>query len=746
VIGAFVLALVVACGGLTGLPITGVVRDSSGAVVPGASVVVRAPSGQERQTLAGADGHFALDAPGNDGDRLTIIVRAAGFAEQQERVPADVRELTISLKPASLVEAVTVTASRGAIESATPEVASVITAETLASTPAPMLDDQLKSVPGFSLFRRSSSRVANPTTQGVTMRGLSASGASRSLVLVDGVPLNDAFGGWIYWDRVPQAALDRVEIVRGGASELYGANAVGGVIQVLTLAPMRPSLRADAELASRGTPRLSLFGGGGRAGWSGFASGEWQTTDGYVIVEPQLDASRPSANLRGPVDIAADSEYKTVYASGGYQSGAWRAGVRASLFTESRGNGTPLTNNDTNAREIAGDASGAAAGGFWQARAYGGTQNYNQTFSSVTAVNSLRTIEALTQSQHVPSKNAGASAQWTRLVRRTAWSFGVDTARTEGQSDETAFTRNVPTGSSANGGVQWDTGAFGRVSFDAANDVTIVGALRVDRWTSTPINPAASAADATELNPKAGVNWRVSNAVVVHGTVTHAFRAPTLNELFRNFRAGGTNTTANDQLTPETLTGAEGGVTVREGASATRAVLFFNQLNDAITNVTVSTTPTLITRQRRNAGTIHAAGLDVEEEIDLHPAVHLTVGAEYVHSTFVDALEPGLAGNKVSQVPPFGLSAAVRVNAPARVMATGQFRFNASTFDDDKNTLPLSNVKVFDAYVSRSVGHGIQLFGAVENLFDSVYDVGNTPLLTSGLPRTFRAGIRAYFP
>src|SRR5262249_22382233 len=109
-------------------------------------------------------------------------------------------------------------------------------------------------------------------------------------------------------------------------------------------------------------------------------------------------------------------------------------------------------------------------------------------------------------------------------------------------------------------------------------------------------------------------------------------------------------------------------------------------------------------------------------------------------------LEPGLTGNQVSQVPPVGLSASVRITAPAAVMVNGLYRHNASTFDDDKNTLPLSTVNVFDAYASRSFGHGLQVFVAVENLFDSVYDVGNTPLITIGLPRTFRAGVRAFLP
>ena len=740
-----IAALVLLAAMVAGAPVSGVVRDPSGAVVVGASVVVRA-GGEERRTLTGTDGRFTVETPGPASAEVTIVVRAPGFAERQVRATDSGRELDVVLAPATLVEAVTVTGSRNAIASDTPAATSVLTAEALQSTPAPMLDDQLKTVPGFSLFRRSSSRVANPTTQGVTMRGLSASGASRSLVLVDGVPLNDPFGGWIYWDRVPQTALDRVEIVRGGTSDLYGANAVGGVIQVLTLSPSRSALRASAEMASLGTPRLSLYGGGSREGWSGFASGEWQTTDGYVIVKPQTDPAKPSPNLRGPIDIEANSEYKTFYGGGGYQAGAWRAGARVSVFRETRGNGTPLTNNDTSLNEVAGDVSGTAGGGFWQARAYGGSQDYHQSFSAVTAVNGLRTIESLTQTQHVPGRKAGFNGQWTGLFGRTTWTVGADTARTSGTSEETAFSRGVPTGTSANGGVQWNTGAFARASYDAANDVTLVGSLRLDRWTSDPTNPAARSAAATEFSPKAGVNWRASSRIVVHGQVTHAYRAPTLNELFRNFRVGGTLTSANDALTPEALTGVEGGATFHGAGHTLRAVAFFNDLSDAITNVTVSSTPTLITRQRRNAGTVHATGLDLDDGFSVGPRVFATIGAEFVRSRFADALEPGLAGKKVSQVPPVGLSASVRVNAPAAVTVSGIYRYNSTTFDDDKNTLPLSNVNVVDAYVSRSFSHGVQLFGAVENLFDAVYDVGNTPLITIGLPRTFRVGVRAFLP
>ena len=63
---------------------------------------------------------------------------------------------------------------------------------------------------------------------------MSASGASRTLVVADGVPLNDPFGAWVYWDRVPVAALQRVDVIRGGSSDLHGNDALGGVIRLST--------------------------------------------------------------------------------------------------------------------------------------------------------------------------------------------------------------------------------------------------------------------------------------------------------------------------------------------------------------------------------------------------------------------------------------------------------------------------------------------------------------------------------
>ena len=163
------------------------------------------------------------------------------------------------LQPAPLEDKVLVTASRGTERLATAGSMTAVSSAEILNSGAGALDDALRGTPGFSLFRRSSSRVSNPTTQGVTLRGVSGSGASRTLVLADGVPLNDPFGSWVYWNRVPLAAVDRVEIVRGATGDLYGADALGGVVQVLTFAPGHTRLRFTAEGGSLDTQRYSGF-------------------------------------------------------------------------------------------------------------------------------------------------------------------------------------------------------------------------------------------------------------------------------------------------------------------------------------------------------------------------------------------------------------------------------------------------------------------------------------------------------
>src|SRR5262249_20953654 len=121
-------------------------------------------------------------------------------------------------------------------------------------------DDVLRQVPTFSLFRRSSSLSSHPTSQGVSLRGIGPSGVSRTLVLLDDVPFNDPFGGWVYWTRVPLESTDRVEVVDGSASTLYGDYAMGGVINIVTSRPIRRTVEVKPQFGNRGSPKFDFFG------------------------------------------------------------------------------------------------------------------------------------------------------------------------------------------------------------------------------------------------------------------------------------------------------------------------------------------------------------------------------------------------------------------------------------------------------------------------------------------------------
>ena len=163
--------------------------------MPGAAIVVRA-SGREQQTVTGPDGRFTANAPA--AAEVAIIVRAAGFAEARQTIAAGARRvnLDIVVGPATVTEAVTVTATRGERRTGdVPASVSLLAREDIKQSPAMVADDVLRQIPTFSLFRRTSSLASHPTTQGVSLRGIGPSGVSRTLVLLDGVPFNDPFGG-----------------------------------------------------------------------------------------------------------------------------------------------------------------------------------------------------------------------------------------------------------------------------------------------------------------------------------------------------------------------------------------------------------------------------------------------------------------------------------------------------------------------------------------------------------------------
>lgn len=633
--------------------------------------------------------------------------------------------LALAFQIAQVTDEVTVTATRTERRLAdTAASVVVLSQEELESTAAGTVDDALRQVPGFSLFRRSGSRFANPTTQGVSLRGLGASGASRALVLADGIPLNDPFGGWIYWGRVPRISLGRVEVLRGAGSDLYGSAALGGVVQLLRKEPSEPALAVEASYGERQTPEGGLFVAERWGRWGASLGAESFRTGGYIPVEPAA---------RGAVDAPAASRHQAVDLTLERQVGEeGRAFLRGSWFGEERDNGTRLQVNDTTIRQASLGLDGGAGGGWLSLRAWGSDQDYFQTFSAVA---SDRHSETLTREQRVPAESLGGSAQWTRtLGDRHGVVAGFDLREVSGTSDELVFGGPAPRRTRA-GGTQRMGGFFLEDLVSLAPRLSLTLGARLDGWR----NEGEEEREETAFSPRVSLLWKATDLWAWTASGYRGFRAPTLNELYRDFRVGDVLTLANGDLEAERLAGGETGAVFTSPRVTARSVLFWMEVDRSVANVTLSITPGLITRQRRNLGRTRSRGLELEGTARLGGRWTLSGGYLLSEATVESGGE--LEGLRIPQVPEHQASLQLRFVDPGIGTLGLQARWTGDQFDDDRNQFPLESFATVDALLSRPVGR-VEVFLAGENLLDEDYEIGRTPVRTLGPPRSVRVGVR----
>lgn len=649
--------------------------------------------------------------------------------------------------PAAIKEEVIVTAGRSETRLGdTPASITTLSRSETESTAAPTIDDTLRQTVGFSIFRRSSSRNANPTTQGVSLRGVGSSGASRSVILFDGVPLNDPFGGWIQWNRVPIIELESAEVLRGGASGLYGDSGLSGAVNLI---PRRQrdgiSFSSDVFAGSQRTISGSGVLGFGSERWSGSVVASNLHTRGFVPVD---------AAARGPVDSYAGTRNTSFSGRINRRLGASDVFLRPSYFGEVRTNGTGLQTNRTHIRQLAAGGTlktsdNSATRIEW--RAFGGTQVYDQVFS---AINALRTAESLTRVQRVPVQNIGVSGQVSAVFGNHTVVAGGEARNVRGASDEIVYANNAATSLVGAGGRQNIGGGFIQDIFAVGKRLILVGVIRADRWSNyrgqnvtrtLSTNQLATVAypDRTEtaLSPRGSALFRVSNSISLYGGASRSFRSPTLNELYRSFRVGNVLTLSNAELKSETAINLEGGVMFGRGRTFVRSAVFRTAIDGPVANVTISSTPSLITRQRQNAGTTRSLGCELEAERRFD-SFALTAGYVFVDPKVTSfPSNPILAGLEIPQVARHQFTFQFRYS-PEKWMIASQFRASSSQFDDDLNQFRLEPYGQIDLFVSRRIKEKVTIYAAVENVTNSRYSVGKTPIRTVSSPTNLRIGLR----
>jgi len=727
------------------------VVDGSGQGIPGVAVEILGSEGRLlHRTKSAGNGEFSFSVPPGE---VRLRLHHADFdgLEETLQIPTSNQPLVLTLLPPKLHEVMTVTATRTEQPLETvPAAVRVVSQAELQHSPAVTLDDTLRQVPSFSLFRRSSSLVAHPTTQGVSLRGIGPSGVSRTLVLWDGIPLNDPFGGWVYWSQLDKNSLEQIEISPGGGSSLYGSSALGGVIQLLSRTPESNNFELDLQGGSQSTAGGDFLGSYMRGPWSGNFSGSFLHTDGYLIV--------PESS-HGLVDDRAGSVRYTVRAGAFYAPRPGRSAfLQASHFAEDRDNGTSLQRNTTDmTRARIGYRQENGQGSEWQFRGYGLVEKF---FSNFSAISANRRVETLTVDQTVPVRSAGGSAQWTGLLlSRHLVTSGLDWQWVRGNSEELSFASGLPSRFQVAGGSQQVGGIFLQDLFTPANRWFIQLSARVDGWTNYGAerrelqlaNGARSsspfiAQKRGTVNPRAGLSYSVTDDLTIRGSYYHSFRAPTLNELYRGFRVGNVVTNPNDSLGPEKLRGTEAGVDWRLAGHSVRVTGFWNQLENAVANVSVSSLPNLITRRRENVGKIQARGIELEGALRWKNFWSLRGAYMLSDSKIIDfPPNPILESKLLPQVPRHRITASLNYSNPRTLDAFVSARFVGAQFDDDLNQLILGNFMVADIFCSRALRRSLRVYVAAENLFDRRFAVARTPVANIGAPRMVHAGLRLSF-
>jgi len=738
--------------------IDGAVQTADGRTIAGVTLTLRSAEAREAQSLerqatGTQEGKFTFsDLPAG---KYTLRAEAPGFQPVTKEVilseGARIESLQITLQILPVNETVVVSETRTAEQLGDlPAQVTVLSEKDISQTAALTIDDFLKQVPSFSLFRRSSSLVSHPTTQGVSLRGIGASGVSRTLVLLDGVPFNDPVGSWVYWSKIPLLGIDTLEVDEGGVSALYGSSAMAGVIDVTTRRPSAALFDLAGLWGTRGTADLDLFAGDRRGPVTYSVGGDLFRTDGFNLT--------PEA-FRGPVDVNASSQHET--ANGRVDAEVSKNTLiflSGRYFNEVRDNGTRLQTNGTREGFLqAGLRSHTKDGSDWQGNFYSFDQRFRSTFSSIALD---RQTETLTLLQNEPSYGYGGNGQWSHaLPGSQVLMVGGDERWIYARDHENAFSgtstrdRRIP-------GEQAFGGGFFQDFWSPWWRLNVIAGARVDYWrnyaasrteTVLPANTTTVTVfpdvSKTTVTSRAGLVFRMTQGFSVRGAFYQGFRAPTLDELYRSFRVGNVLTNANPNLGPEHVNGYEFGVNQQVTTRMFwRATLFADRLDNPVSNVTVSAIPTLITQQRQNLGYANVKG--AEGEISYRLEQRWSLEARYAFNQSVVgnfAANPAIVGNLLPQVPRHRASARILYSHPKWADASVDGRYESYRFDDSLNQRKLGSYFVLNLELSRALGERWRGFLNLENALNREYFVQTTAVPQIGTPILFSGGVRYHW-
>jgi outer membrane receptor protein involved in Fe transport len=619
------------------------------------------------------------------------------------------------------------------------------------------LEDVLRDVAGLQQFRRSDSRSANPTSQGITLRGIGGNASSRALLILDGVPQSDPFGGWVAFPAYALDRLGQIRVTRGGGSGYAGAGALAGTIELDSAEPGQlDTLAARVAYGSRNS--LEAAGSTALVRENGFAtlSAAYARGDGFAPIV---------AEDRGPADRAAPYESASAALRGVIALGA-RTELQANLsaFTDRRDRGLDFTDNGSRGADASLRVVSRGHWG-WSALGYLQTRGFSSRFQSIDATRS--TVTPTLDQYNVPATGIGARIEVQPPLGAIDLRLGADTRAVSGKTQELyTYVAGVPTRRREAGGESRTMGLFADGS-TMMGDVTFSLGGRIDWWriaggylSERPLGVGAALTDSrfadrdgSEATGRAAVAWHPVSAITLRAAAYRGWRLPTLNELYRPFRVGADATAANPELSPERLTGYEAGVDLTPAPGVRLSLTAFdNRLEDAIANVTVAKGPGTFPgvgfvsaagfyRVRQNLDTVRSRGVEVDAAWTLG---EVSARVSWSHTDPRVEDKGVLDGLRPAQTPRDAGSATLGWARASGLAVSVTGRYVAGQFEDDQNSKRLSDAATLDARIAVPISPALLIEARGENITDTRIEagIGSDGSIERAAPRTLWIGAR----
>jgi outer membrane receptor protein involved in Fe transport len=612
-----------------------------------------------------------------------------------------------------------------------PQSVTVISAEQIAASPFERWEDIIRSVPGVYNFRHYGLQT-NGIVSPLMMRG---AGRNRVLFLVDGVPQNDNFNNaiaWVGWGHIPKETIQRIEIVRGPTSALYGSEGLGGVIHIITKQPR----------AQRQTSVRLEAGSGNTYGAHGFHSqkidqlgfmlgGGYEETDGFFMTENpeayEIKRFRDLGRVLGKVtyDLSDQSDICLAALYYDYKGGQGRRFFFNEMQLDQYWLNYTHAGDDFGLKGLV-YLNRADKTAFQDSAA----DNFNTPFrdekmrGTYTWGADLQTT--LFGRTHLPLTFGVA-------YKEVIWNYDEDypgTTRDAGAEGRQRFVspfanldmRFMQERLIVNAGARYDW----IQTADGANYDTAASAGRPaydNRYGTTTVDNIA---------PKLGIAYHPDNQTTLRASGGMGFRAPSLFELYKvHVRGGGTSyRQANPDLDPERIWSYDAGIERFMGDTLWARLTFYQSFaKDYIGERLIGTAPISGGRTRFDYRLDNISEVDIhgiEAELQWSPMNTLTLFTHYTYNVSKvarDAANPELEGNYLPNDPRHKVHFGVRYQDGRTLNATLTTNYYSDIFYDNENTLKTGDYWTVDVSLSRLFFQRCTLYLNVENIFDKKYPI-----------------------